>query len=130
PALPARALARHIPELPGPDSAPSFIRHAATQNPVSAALPPTHPFIAPNERSNIHVDAFQTDTNAGPGPLGKGMQRLSTYQQADCGSVTFDSQGRIVTICVGLQGPAMNGAGLYMFDAHTLAALAPQDLPP
>jgi hypothetical protein len=127
---PAAALADPIPEGPDTGSAPDFVGHAATQNPVAAARPPRHPFMAPNERSNLHVDAFQTDTYAGPGPLGRSMQRVSTFQTADCGSVTFDSRGRIVTICVGLQGPTMNGAGVYMFDPRTLAPLAHMDLPP
>jgi len=123
------ALADPIPEGPDADSSPAFIGHAAAQNPVAAPVPPAHPFMAPNERSNLHVDGFQTDTNSTPGPLGRQMQRTSTFQQADCASVTFDSRGRIVTICVGLQGPAFGGAGLYMFDRRTLATLAKMDLP-
>ncbi len=43
----------------------------------------------------------------------------------DCGSITFDSRGRIVSVCVGLAGPE-----LYMFDPSTLATLATFDLPP
>ena len=124
------ALADPIPEGPDADSAPSFIGRSAQQKPVAAPVPPRHPSMAPNERSNLHVDAFQTDTNSTPGPLGRQMQRTSTFQQADCASVTFDSRGRIVTICVGLQGPAFGGAGLYMFDRRTLATLAKMDLPP
>ena len=124
------ALADPIPEGTDSDSAPAFIGHPAAQNPVAAPVPPAHPFMAPNERSNLHVDGFQTDTNSTPGPLGRQMQRTSTFQQADCASVTFDSRGRIVTICVGLLGPALGGAGLYMFDPHTLATLTKMDLPP
>src|SRR5207248_1952128 len=40
-----------------------------------------------------------------------------------------DSRGRLVTICVGLQGPSSGGAGLYMFDPKTLDTLAHMDLP-
>jgi hypothetical protein len=44
---------------------------------------------------------------------------------ADCASVTFDSRGRIVTVCVGLQGPR-----LVLMDPHTLDTLATMNLPP
>ena len=36
--------------------------------------------MAANGRSNIHDDAYQTDTYTGPGPLGRNMQRASTFQ--------------------------------------------------
>src|SRR5438128_5330289 len=110
-------LAMPIPQGPQP-SAPSFIGHPATQSPVFTQLPPQNPFMAPNERGELHVDAWQTDANALPGPLGRQMQVVSTAQFADCGSITFDSRGRIVTVCVALSGPT-----LIMFDSKTLATL-------
>jgi hypothetical protein len=106
-------------------SVPPFQGHAATPHPLSAPAPPRHPFMAPNERSNIHDDAYQTDTYHGMGPLGRDIGVLSTMFSADCGSVTFDSQGRIVTVCVGIAGPT-----LRMLDAKTLDMLAQQPLPP
>jgi hypothetical protein len=81
--------------------------------------------MAPNERSNLHNDAFQTDTNVLPGPLGRDLQRVSTFFSRDCASVTFDSRGRIVTVCVGLDGPR-----LFMLDATTLDTIAEFPLPP
>jgi hypothetical protein len=81
--------------------------------------------MAPNGRSNIHVDAYMTDANAAAGPLGRDMRRTSTFQVADCASVTFDSEGRIVSICVGLEGPR-----LVMFHPRTLEELATFRLPP
>ncbi|MEA2391455.1 MAG: hypothetical protein QOK31_1564 [Solirubrobacteraceae bacterium] len=119
-----------IPESPDANNSPAFIGRPAVQRPLFAPHPPRHPFMAPNERSNLHVDAYQTDVNPLPGPLGRAVQRLSTSQFADCASVTLDSRGRIVVVCVGLQGPAAGGAGLYMFDRRTLATLAKFDLPP
>ena len=47
-----------------------------------------------------------TDTYAAAGPLGDGAE-TSTFFVRECGSVTFDSQGRIVTICVGLDRPVL-----------------------
>ena len=122
---PAAAYAVPIPEGPDAAEAPAFVGTPATQRPVYAKQPPRHPFMAPNERSNLHVDAFQTDTNVLPGPLGRDVQRTSTFLSADCASVTFDSRGRIVTVCVGLNGPR-----LYMMDAATLETLAEYELPP
>src|SRR5919197_2643973 len=94
-----------IPEGPEASSVPSFIGSVAKPKSVAAASVPTHPFMAANGRSNIHDDAYMTDTYVGSGPLGRNMERLSTFQGAECASVTFDRTGRIVSICVGLEGP-------------------------
>src|SRR5205823_10986399 len=58
-------------------------------------------------------------------PLGRNPEVLSTQQNAECGSLTFDSAGRVVTVCVGLEGPR-----LAMFDPATLDLLAVFPLPP
>src|SRR3954464_476720 len=123
------AAADPIPE--SDTSAQEFFGAPAVQNPVFG-IPeaPRHPFMAPNERSNLHTDAWQTDTNRLPGPLGKSMTRVSASHTADCGSVTFDSKGRIVTVCVGLQGPNGGGAGLHLLDPKTLARPPKYALPP
>ena len=81
--------------------------------------------MAPNGRSNIHNDAFQTDSYRGPGPLGRSMSVTSTFEAADCASVTFDSRGRIVTICVGVEGPR-----LEVMDPRTLDEIDSMRLPP
>src|SRR3954451_7046482 len=129
-AWPATAAADNpIPE--SDTSAQAFFGSPAVQNPVFG-IPeaPRHPFMAPNERSNLHADAWQTDTNRTPGPLGRGMTRVSASHVSDCASVTFDSKGRIVVVCVGLQGPSGGGAGLNLIDPQTLETLAKYDLPP
>ena len=125
-ALPAAATA--ATPIPDPDRTPGVVDYtgsAATPKPVTAPLPPRHPHMAPNERSNIHVDGYQTDTNVLTGPLGRDMSTLSTFYSADCGSVTFDSRGRIVTVCVGLAGPT-----LKLLDPNTLDEIASLTLPP
>ena len=114
-----------IPEGPDAGSLPQFIGAPVKPKQVGAPTVPTHPFMAPNGRSNIHSDAYMTDTNTWLGPLGNGMERLSTYQQADCASIAFDRAGRIVTICMGLEGPR-----LAMFDPRTLELLALLPMPP
>jgi len=92
---------------------------------VQAPTVPRHPFMAANGRSNIHDDAYQTDTYTGPGPLGHAMQRASTFQGSECASVTFDRAGRIVAVCVGLDHPRV-----VLMDPQSLALLATFDLPP
>jgi hypothetical protein len=117
-----------VPPVPIPEgitTAPTFVGSPATPNPVAAPEPPQHPFMAPNGKSEIHVDAYQSDTNVWSGPLGHNMTRLSSLQAANCASHTFDSVGRLVTICVGLEGPR-----LAMFDPDTLELLAAFPLPP
>jgi hypothetical protein len=117
-----------VPPVPIPEgstSAPEFIGSPATPNPVTAPEPPRHPFMAPNGKSEIHVDAYQSDANSWSGPLGGQMEKVSTFQAAECASHTFDSAGRLVTVCVGLEGPR-----LLMFDPHTLELLAEFQLPP
>jgi hypothetical protein len=87
------------------------------------SAPPQNPFMAPNGRSNIHNDAYMTDTYRVSGPVGDGPEISSLFAR-ECASITFDSQGRIVTICVGLDRPV-----LALLDPHTLMTLAAMPLP-
>ena len=121
----APALAQQpIPE--GTHDEPGFIGAPAQQRPVEAPpLAPQHPFLARNGASNIHDDAYMTDAYDGPGPLGRGISRRNVFEARDCASVTFDSKGRIVTVCVGLDRPV-----LTLKDPVTLATLASLPLPP
>jgi len=79
--------------------------------------------MAPNPRNNIHDDPYMSDTYRISGPLGDGAEP-STLFSRECGSVTFDSAGRIVTVCVGLDRPV-----LALLDPHTLQTLAALPLP-
>jgi hypothetical protein len=121
----AQALAEPIPEGPEANSVPSFIGGPASPSLVSMPEPPQHPFMAANGMSNIHDDAYQTDTYAWSGPLGHNTDRLSMFMGGECATATFDSVGRIVSICVGLDGPK-----LAMFDPATLDLLTAFPLPP
>jgi hypothetical protein len=123
--LPAAANAQ-IPD-PTPDPPPAFSGDPWSPKPVYAPPAPRHPFMAPNQRSNLHSDAFQTDTNAWSGPLGQDTETLSHYEPPGgvCGSVTFNSQGQIVTTCIQLRA-----VRLKLFDPRTLEELASLELPP
>src|SRR5262249_14261958 len=89
-------------------TAPGFLAQVSNMKSVKRGFKvPRNPFLAPNGRSNLHDDAYQTDTYITRGPSGRNMTVNSTYFQRNCGSVTFDSQGRIVTVCIGLGGPIL-----------------------
>jgi hypothetical protein len=81
--------------------------------------------MAPNGKSNIHDDAYQSDTYKDLGPLGRGMERRSTFLSRECASTAFDQKGRLISICVGVDGPQ-----LYRFDPVTLETQAVMELPP
>jgi hypothetical protein len=122
----AAVAAAPIPPGPGTDALPAFLGHAARPQPMRAPAPPRQPHMAPNGRSNIHVDAYQSDVNAGLGPLGRGgIDVASAGKGAECASITFDAGGRIVSVCVGLAGPQ-----LQLIDARTLDTIATFGLPP
>ena len=127
PAAQAQMPGGSIPQDPDPDGPPAFAGDPWTPKPVFAPPAPRHPFMAPNQRSNIHSDAFQTDTNAWSGPLGRDTETISHYEAPGgvCGSITFNSQNQIVTTC--LQARAVR---LKLFDAQTLEELASMELPP
>jgi hypothetical protein len=113
-----------IPQNPGAN-APAFVGSAATPDPTSGQSVPRHPFMAPNGRSNLHNDAYQTDSYRWAGPLGNRLAATSALFSRECASVTIDSHGRLVTICVGLDKPV-----LAMLHPRTLRVLAAMDLPP
>lgn len=120
-ALPASAA--QIPGF-GLGDHPEFTGRPAKARPVKAPDVPRHPFMARNGRSVIHNDAYQTDTYTLSGPLGRDIATTTTLQAAECGSITFDRRGRIITVCVGVQGPR-----LMMLDPRTLEPMANFALP-
>jgi hypothetical protein len=130
-ALAGPAGAQGAPAVPIPQNpsdlaaAPAFLGAPAKARSVASPAVPQNPFMAPNGRSNLHDDAYMTNTYLWSAPLGENLQTLSTYQNAECASLTFDSSGRIVAICIGLEAPR-----LVMLDPRTLELLAAMPLPP
>jgi hypothetical protein len=86
--------------------------------------PPEHPFMARNPGSNIHNDPWMSDVYPGPGPLGNDPVVRSNEFTRLCATLTFDSRGRIVSTCVGLDRPR-----LMVLDPETLGEIASFDLP-
>ncbi|MBJ7457717.1 MAG: hypothetical protein JHD02_00870 [Thermoleophilaceae bacterium] len=127
-AIPAGSASALVPvPIPGDNLGivvPGFDGSPATAKRLKANNVPTHPFMAPNGKSNIHGDAWQTDTYSTPGPLGSWTTVNSTLQAAECASVAFDAKGRIVSVCVGLTSPK-----LVLLDPNNLRELASHVLP-
>ncbi|MCP4608606.1 MAG: hypothetical protein GY845_07820, partial [Planctomycetes bacterium] len=91
-------------------------------------LIPQHPFLAPNGRSNMHNDAYMSDTYEIAGPSGIDPQViLRSYADGPntCVTITFDNQDRILTTSA-----AMLGFSILLLDPDTLDVLASYPLPP
>ena len=118
-----------IPQDPGElAQIQSFSGRTAAPRPVRAPAVPRHPFMAANGRSNVHNDAYQTDSYTWPGPLGRDPRVFSQHlgTVASCGiTIAFDRRGRLVTICI-----SGTGVRLTLLHPQTLATLATHDLPP
>ena len=122
PAVPAVA----IPQDPDASTVMPFLGTPRPARPVAGArFAPRHPFMAANDRSNLHDDAYQSDAGLTPGPLGRSPQVTSTLYTQECASVTFDAHGRILTVCVGLAS-----VDLRLLDPHSLDLLADFPLGP
>ena len=113
-----------IPSGPAIDPPPSYLGAPASARPIDVPPVPQHPFMAPNGRSSIHADAYMSDTNTWAAPLGREPHTSSTFQVGECATVTFDSQGRIVTLCV---RPV--GRFLALIEPDSLDRVGTYDLP-
>src|SRR5437588_309004 len=113
--LMALALASAVTMVGGGASAVAGTGSTPITRPIRGIAPvPRNRYMAPNGRSEIHNDASQSDAYTWSGPLGRTPVTISAQLGHDCGSVAFDSHGRIVSVCVGIGGPE-----LYMLDAGT-----------
>ena len=112
-----------IPQQPFAQPVPEFIGGPAVPQTIRARPVPQSPFMAANGRSGVHIDAYQSDTYPTAGPLGHSPEVSSTFLAAECGTVTFDKQGRIVVVCVGAR-PV-----LYLLNPVSLEILARFVLP-
>jgi hypothetical protein len=113
-----------------PPSLPVFQGSGSTALPLppnKTTFAPQNPFMAPNPNSNIHNDAWMTDAYpARSGPLGKSLVATSSAASpAVCGSLAFDTRGRIVSVCPS----AGVGPQVRMIDPNTLATIVTYDLP-
>ncbi|QDQ15093.1 hypothetical protein [Streptomyces spectabilis] len=125
-ALPA-AHADEIPKAPGHRLVAPYRGEPATARAVPGEPPPQHPYLAPNGRSGMHADAAGSGTYPWNGPLGRAPQVSSEKMAAlggECATVTFDRDGRIVTVC-----GTFSGFLVKLLDPRTLRTLAEYKLP-
>ena len=94
--------------------------------PVAHVPVAQHPFMAKNPGSNMHCDAYISDTYEASGPLGLNPQVISTTKGfGGYGTITFDSAGRLV-------GVYSNGRKfkIEFMDPDTFEEFASYNLPP
>ncbi len=110
-----------LPSLPPFAGAPAKAKKIA-----DPTIAPQNPFMAKNPNSNIHNDTWMTDAYQRKGPLGNSLVARSEAKPPSlCGSLAFDSRGRIVTVCPSLLAPPV----ARIIDAQTLATIAEYTLP-
>ncbi|MFJ9680737.1 hypothetical protein ACIRP2_22190 [Streptomyces sp. NPDC101194] len=121
------ASAGEIPRAPGHRLVGDYEGAPATASPVPGQAPPQHPFLAPNGRSTMHADAAGSGTHPYPGPLGRSpavrSEKIAPVG-GECATATFDSAGRLITVC-----GTFTGFLLKLLDPRTLDTLAEYKLP-
>ncbi len=109
-----------IPPLPTDVLSQAFTGHAARARPMRVLRNPQNPHLAPNGTNSMHNDAYGTNAYAVTGPLGRSLQvRSASYGVSECATIAFDSRGRIVGLCGGLDGFTMR-----LIDPTTLSQIA------
>jgi outer membrane protein assembly factor BamB len=109
-----------IPPLPTDLLTEPFTGTPATAQPLAHAPIGQNPILAPNGSNSMHDDAYASDAYEVSGPLGNHLTvRSATYGVSECATIAFDSRGRIVGLCGGLEGFT-----LRLIDPTTLAQVA------
>jgi hypothetical protein len=94
-----------IPALPTDLLVPQFVGGPVTAQPIRHRAVPQLPMLSANGTNSMHNDAYASDAYEVSGPLGANLQVTSaTYGIRECATMAFDSRGRIVGLCGGLEG--------------------------
>jgi hypothetical protein len=97
-----------IPSLPTDLLVPRFVGAPATEQPIADSPVPQHPWLSPNGTNSMHNDAYASDAYQVSGPLGNNLKvKSASYGIRECATIAFDSRGRIVGLCGGLEGFGM-----------------------
>ena len=84
---------------------PVYVGGPHTPNPIAHPPIPQHPYLSPNGTNSMHNDAYASDAYEVSGPLGiKPQVKTAFYGLRECATMAFDSRGRIVGLCGGLEG--------------------------
>ncbi len=109
-----------IPSLPTDLFVPKFVGAPAVAQPLAHPPIPEHPWLSPNGTNSMHNDAYASDAYEVSGPLGRNLKVTSaSYGVRECATIAFDSHGRIVGLCGGLEG-----FGLMVIDPVTLRPIS------
>ena len=85
-----------------------FIGAPATAQPIDDPPVPQNPWLSPNDTNSMHNDAYASDAYRVSGPLGNNVKvKSASYGVRECATIAFDSHGRIVGLCGGLEGFTM-----------------------
>jgi hypothetical protein len=106
--------------------------------PDAVPTPPIfqNPFMAPNNVSEIHLNAYQTDTTSTRGPASASSQAVQQGLlrpiTSIAGTMAFTARGQILTVRVGASPttPGEDAQTLLLLNPETLTVLAETDLPP
>lgn len=123
------------PIPPGPPTLlPDYIGGPAIAQPLPNSRVPQDPFLAPNPFGHVHLDSWMSDTADIAGPLGRDPVVTSTtlpgaHQDPkswilECIGMVFDSHGRLVLGCAGL-----NEESIVLADPLSLEVLSVFPLP-
>ncbi|HWV25688.1 MAG TPA: hypothetical protein VNZ66_00575, partial [Aeromicrobium sp.] len=94
-----------IPSLPTDLLVPKFVGSPATAQPIDHPAIPQNPWLSPNGTNSMHNDPYASDAYAVSGPLGRKLRvNSASYGVRECATIAFDSHGRIVGLCGGLEG--------------------------
>ncbi|MEV7398194.1 hypothetical protein [Aeromicrobium sp. NPDC092404] len=109
-----------IPSLPTDLLAPRFIGAPATKQPLAHPPIPQNPSLSPDGTNSMHNDSYASDAYEVSGPLGRNLKVTSaSYGVRECATIAFDSRGRIVGLCGGLEG-----FGMMVIDPVTLKPIS------
>ena len=129
-ALAAPASVASTPAVPIPDDPRGqllepFLGERSTEELLHRSRVPQHPWMAANDDSIIHNDAWQTDTYDRAGPVGPHLVVSSTSSLIkDCSSLSFLPDGTMLTVCIGVGRPVVKA-----LDPVSLAEIASYQLP-
>ena len=97
-----------IPSLPTDLLVPRFTGAPAPAQPLAHPPIPQNPWLSPDGTNSMHNDAYASDAYQVSGPLGSNLRvRSASYGVRECATIAFDSRGRIVGLCGGLEGFSM-----------------------
>jgi len=108
---------------------PTFTGKVWKAKKLTSGTIPQNPWMAANGTSNLHNDSWMSDTYTGSGPLGKNLVQTSNSLGVEipglCASITFDTQGRILSVCASVIGAPT----LRMYNPSTMDLMASYSLP-